>query len=345
MPADQAGLARFGVFLPSWVWPGDGPDRVRGLLDFARAAEAIGFDSVWITDHVIAAQHFYRVSWLEPLTTLSFVAAATSRVRLGTSILILPVRQPVILAKEIANLEYLSGGRYIIGGGVGWYPPEFEACGTRRQDRGPRSDEALDIVRGLLTTESFSFQGRFFSIRDVSIEPRPTVAPPVWIAGGSQLADERSPELPVFAPSVMERIRRADGWIARPTAHPDQIAADRAALAAQFALHGDDVSRIVAAHENFLHLVPTTDHDRAVREQHEAFSRVMSEARGERYLESVYLFGTPDEIVRKLQARADAGIGYFMLHTLTPDPAQLEVWAREILPHVRMPDATTEAPR
>jgi alkanesulfonate monooxygenase SsuD/methylene tetrahydromethanopterin reductase-like flavin-dependent oxidoreductase (luciferase family) len=88
----------------------------------------------------------------------------------------------------------------------------------------------------------------------------------------------------------------------------------------------------VVAHENFLHLVLTNDPVKAREEQHRAFLRVMSSERGERYLESVYLFGTPDEVVASLQARIDAGVEYFMLHTMTPDPGQLRQWVDRIIP-------------
>jgi len=329
--------SRFGVFLPSYIWEGDGAERVRGLLEFAREVERLGFDSIFITDHVVAARHFYDVSWLDPLTTLSWVAAVTERVRLGTSILILPLRNPVILAKQIATLAYLSGERYILGGGVGWYGPEFEAVGTHKSERGRRSDEVLDIVRGLLTRAHVSYEGEFYRIEDVTIDPRPSRMPAVWIGGGSQLASDRSPEAPRFARSVMARVAASDGWIPRPTSPPEQIATDWAELSAYLRDQGRDPADLAIVHENFLHFVDSTDRERVMREQHEAYGRVMSEARGTAYLESVYLFGTPDEIVAKLQARVDAGIGYFVLHTMTPDARQLEAWLRHIVPNVRFP--------
>lgn len=337
VPGDAS---RFGVFLPSYIWEGDGAERVQGLLDFAREVERLGFDSIFITDHVIAAKHFYDVSWLDSLTTLTFVAAVTERVRLGTSILILPLRHPVILAKQISTLEYLSCDRYIIGAGVGWFEPEFEAVGTHKSERGVRSDEVLDIVTGLLTRESFSYDGRFYSVSDVTIDPRPARMPPVWIGGGSQLASEKSPEPPRFAKSVMARIARSDGWIPRPTSPPEQIAADWVQLQAYLREHGRDPAEVKVVHENFLHFVDSTDRARVLREQHAAYGRVMSEARGDEYLETVYLFGTPDEIVSKLQARVDAGVEYFVLHTMTPDPRQLEDWLRAIIPNVRFPAAS-----
>jgi probable F420-dependent oxidoreductase len=336
--------SRFGVFLPSWVWAGDGTERVRGILDFAREVERMGFDSIFITDHVIAAKQFYDVSWLDSLTTLTFVAAVTERVRLGTSILILPLRHPVILAKQIATLEYLSRERYIIGGGVGWYEPEFEAVGTHKRERGRRSDEVLEILSALLTREHVSHEGEFYRFQDVTIDPRPSRMPQVWIGGGSQLASEKSPEAPAFAQTVMARVARSDGWIPRPTSPPEQIATDWQELSAYLRANGRDPSDIAVVHENFLHFVPSTDRTRVLREQHEAYARVMSSARGDEYLESVYLFGTPDEIVSKLQARVDAGVEYFVLHTMTPHPAQLELWLRDVVPHVRFPVRAPAAP-
>lgn len=329
--------SRFGVFLPSFVWEGDGKERVRGLLDFAIEVERLGFDSIFLTDHVVAAKHFYDVSWLDSLTALTFVAAVTERVRLGTSILILPLRNPVLLAKQIATLEYLSRDRYIIGGGVGWYGPEFEAVGTHKSERGRRSDEVLDVLRGLLTQERFSYDGTFYRFQDVTIDPRPAKMPPVWIGGGSQLASDKSPEAPRFAETVMARIARSDGWIPRPTSPPEQIATDWADLQVYLRSHGRDPAEIEVVHENFLHYVHDSNREAVLRVQHEAYGRVMSEVRGDAYLESVYLFGTPDEVVAKLQARVDAGVRYFVLHTMTPDPRQLEDWLRHVVPNVRFP--------
>lgn len=324
---------KFGVFLPSFIWEGDGFERAAGIKQFARRVEELGFDSIFLTDHVITARRFYKVSWLEPLITHALVAGVTERVKLGTSILIAPLRQPVVLAKEIATLHYLSGERFLFGAGVGWYEPEFEACGTTKRVRGARTDEVLEIVDRLLTSHNVSFEGNHFSFSDVTIEPTPKQRPPIWIGGGSQLADPKSPEKPRFDPRVMDRIARYEGWIARPTSPADQIAADVQALNRHLIAQGRDPSEITMVHENFVHVVETSDRDKALREQQEAFSSVMSGERSFDYLQQVHLMGTPDEIVEKLKARADAGIDYFILHTLTPDVRQLDLWAKHILPH------------
>ena len=150
---------KFGVFLPSYLIPGRERTHPEDVRRFARRAEELGVDSLWITDHIVTAHRFYRVGWLDALITLSHVAAVTERVKLGTSILILPTRQPAVLAKEIATLDYLSGHRYIFGIGTGWYGPEFEACGVHKSERGVRTDEVLDATMALLSGRACSSTG------------------------------------------------------------------------------------------------------------------------------------------------------------------------------------------
>jgi probable F420-dependent oxidoreductase len=330
-------VGRFGVFLPSYVWEGDGPERARGIRAFARTVEDLGFDSLFITDHLLAAKRFYSVSWLEPITALSVVAGVTERVRLGTSILILPLRNPVLLAKELATLQFLSENRVILGAGVGWNPTEYEAVGVHKSERGKRTDEILDIIVPLLEGERVTYHGTFYSIDDVFIEPRASRRPEIWVGGGSQMADPKSPDLPRFVESVKARVLRSDGWIPRPTCPPDEIARDWVELQAYYREHGRDPDECVVAHENFLHLVMTNDPAKAREEQHRAFLKVMSSERGPQYLESVYLFGTPDEVIASIQARIDAGVESFILHTMTPDPAQLQDWVDQIIPNVTFP--------
>jgi probable F420-dependent oxidoreductase len=327
---------RFGVFLPSYIWEGDGPERARGIRRFAREVEDLGFDSIFITDHLLTAKRFYSVSFLEPLAALAVAAGVTERVRLGTSILVMPLRNPVLLAKELATLQFLSENRFILGAGVGWNDAEYEAVGVHKSERGRRTDEMLDIMIPLLQGETVTYHGSYYSVDEVFIEPL-AERPEIWLGGGSQLADPKSPDLPRFVEAVKARVLRTDGWIPRPTCPPEDIRRDWDELQAYYRAHGRDPRECVVAHENFLHLVLTNDPERAREEQHRAFLKVMSPERGPKYLESVYLFGTPDEIVASLQARVDAGVEYFVLHTMTPDPAQLSDWVEHIIPNVRFP--------
>lgn len=334
----MADVDRFGVFLPSFIWQGDGAERARGIKDFSRQVEDLGFDSIFITDHLFAAKQFYSVNFLEPISALSVAAGVTERVKLGTSVMVLPIREPVLLAKQLATLHFLSAGRAILGAGIGWYPPEYAATGVKKSERGARTDEILDIIMPALEGEKVTYDGRFYSIEDVEIEPRLPERPEVWIGGGSQLADPGSPDLPRFVEPVKRRILKSEGWIPRPTCPPEDIAGDWEELQAYLKENGRDPSTLTIAHENFVHLVLTQDRNKALAEQHDAFLKVMSSARGPEYLEKVYLFGTPDDIVESLQARVDAGVQEFILHTMTPDPKQLEHWITEVIEHVQFPD-------
>src|SRR5215217_7406672 len=150
---EEVNQVKFGVFLPSFIQGEPQDQHAQRLRNFARHAEELGFDSLWITDHIVTAHRFYSVSWLDSLMTLSHVAAVTERVKLGTSILILPTRQPAVLAKEVATLHYLSGHRYIYGVGTGWYGPEFTACGVDKSERGLRTDEVLAATMALFSGE------------------------------------------------------------------------------------------------------------------------------------------------------------------------------------------------
>lgn len=324
-------VERFGVFLPSFIWEGDGAERARGIIEFSRRVEDLGFESIFITDHLFAARQFYSVNFLEPISTLSLVAGVTERVKLGTSVMVLPIREPVLLAKQLATLHFLSAGRVILGAGIGWYPPEYAATGVRKEERGARTDEILDIIIPALEGKTVTYDGHFYSVEDVEIEPRLPRRPEIWIGGGSQLADPGSPDLPRFVEAVKRRVLRSEGWIPRPTCPPEDIARDWEELQGYLRDNGRDPSTLTVAHENFVHVVLTRDRDKARAEQHEAFLRVMSSARGPEYLEKVYLFGTPDDIVESLQARIDAGVQRFMLHTMTPDPRQLEHWITELI--------------
>src|ERR1700716_2449887 len=174
---------KVGVFVPSYLLPGQDAKHGGQIRRFAMKAEELGFDSLFITDHLLTAARFYRVSWTEPMMTLSHVAAGTSRVKLGTSVLVLPPRQPVVLAKEIATLQHLSGGRFVYGVGTGWYPPEFESTGSTRQQRGARTEEVLEASMQLLKGGHVTFEGTYYRLEDITVWPMLTI-PRAWCGSG-----------------------------------------------------------------------------------------------------------------------------------------------------------------
>jgi probable F420-dependent oxidoreductase len=323
---------RVGAFLPTF-----GGDARRGgdeIAAFARRAEELGLDSLWATDHLLHGSVFYRTSWLDPIVSLAYAAAVTTRVALGTSILVMPTRHPLVLAKELSTLQALSGDRFILGVGTGWDEREFEAVGMKRSERGARTDEAVGVVRRLLAGERVTLDGRFVRLRDVEIGPPMRRALTVWAAGGRQLAHAASPERPVLAPAVVRRIVEADGWIARPTSPPEAIEQDLDEIRGALTERGRDPSTFTVAHENFVHLVPTDDPAEAEREQRRAFTAVMGEGRPFEYFQQVYLTGSLPEILDKIDQRLDVGVEYLILHTLEPAADQLDVWREHLLPHL-----------
>jgi probable F420-dependent oxidoreductase len=322
-----------GAFLPTFG--GDARRTGAEIAAFARRAEELGLDSLWATDHLLHGSVFYRTAWLDPIVSLTFASAVTTRVDLGTSILVMPTRHPLVIAKELSTLQALSGDRFILGVGTGWDEREFEAVGVRKAERGARTDEAVDVVRRLLGGEPVTYDGKFVRFRDVEIGPAEERPLRVWAAGGRQLVHAASPERPVMAPAVLRRIVGCDGWIARPTSPPESIERDLGEIRAALEEGGRDPSTFTIAHENFVHLVPTEDPAVAEREQRRAFAAVMGEGRPFEYFQQVYLTGTLQEILQKLEGRVSAGVEYFILHTLDPSAEQLDAWAEHLLPALR----------
>jgi probable F420-dependent oxidoreductase len=328
---------KLGVFLPSYLLPGNQARHGEQLRRFAVHAEELGFESLFITDHLLTAGRFYRVSWTEPLITLAHVAAVTSRIKLGTSILVLPTHNPVVLAKEIATLQHLSEGRFIYGVGTGWYAPEFESTGGTIQQRGRRTDEVLEASMQLLRAPNQTYAGVYHRFAGITVEPL-TAVPPVWVAGGRQLVHEASPEQPKMDPRVLRRICRWDGWIARPTSPPAQIALDLAEIDGELERRGTSRARknFTVAHENFLWLTEATRRDEAIAQQKAKMLAVVSDERPWDYIEAVYLTGTIDDVQRKIQERVDVGVEELFLHTMTAEEEQLDLFARHLLEPFRV---------
>ncbi|MBI1962525.1 MAG: LLM class F420-dependent oxidoreductase [Candidatus Rokubacteria bacterium] len=197
----------FGCHLPVY-----GPAATRDtLLGFARRMEALGYDSLWASDHVVIPHEIrsrypysptgdfplaMTATFLEPLMALGLVAGVTERVRLGTSVLVLPHRHPVLAAKMFATLDHLAPGRVIVGAGVGWMREEIEIFGVPYERRGAWSDEALRVMRACWAGERVEHRGEFFRFPAVAALPRPARGTiPVWIGGHTARAFRRVVEL------------------------------------------------------------------------------------------------------------------------------------------------------
>jgi alkanesulfonate monooxygenase len=298
---------------------------------FSRKANDLGID-LWTIDHLLHAPGLYGMSWLEPLTVTTWAAAAAPDVWVGTGILVLPLRHPVMLAKEIATIDYLTGGRFQFGVGPGWYPPEFEAIGTSVKERGKRTDEILDAVRQLLSEESVTFHGNFYQFEGVSLHPRPPKPPPIWVAGGSRVPDPDYPDLPKLAKTVLERIVAADWWISRCSGSQEWVKQDWEKIKARAAELGKEPPRF--SHTNFTYIVDTANTEKAREVQHKYFRDVMGDHRPPDHLEKCYMFGTVDEIVERLNDLASAGCEYVVLGPTHDDPDQLDLIHDLIMPQV-----------
>jgi len=198
---------KFGMFLPSFGPMATGPGVVDTLLTITQKAEALGFDSLWVPDHVvlpttIKSRYPYNytgrfpipseASFLEPLSVLGYLAGVTQRVRLGTWVLVLPHRNPIVTAKMFATLDVLSRGRIILGAGIGWMEEEITLLGAPFKKRGALSDEYLRVMKELWTNPDPQFEGQFCRFSGIKCEPKPVQQPfPVWIGGHSARAMRR----------------------------------------------------------------------------------------------------------------------------------------------------------
>ncbi len=191
----------FGVQLPHFGPLVSG----RGTLALAQQAESLGLDSVWVSDHIAYPATFaerFGTSVYEAVTTLTWVGAVTQRIQLGTAVLIAPYRNPLLLAKQLATLDDLSGGRTIVGVGAGWMEEEFQALGADFAERGAITDEHLQVMRTLWRDDNPSHTGERFYFPPLCAEPRPTQqpAPPIWIGGNT-------------LPALRRAARLGEGWL------------------------------------------------------------------------------------------------------------------------------------
>lgn len=202
---------RFGFALPQ-IGSAAGPD---ALLRVAKRAEDLGFDSLWVLDRIlwpVSPRAPYPIgdgslpvqykSVLDPVETLTFAAAQTSRIALATGVLNLPWYNPVLLARRLSTLDILSRGRLRVGFGIGWSPDEYEAAGAPWQDRGKRADESIEVLKKIWTADPVEFEGKYYRIAKSFIGPKPVQKPhpPIYMAA--------------FTPSAMKRVAaEANAWL------------------------------------------------------------------------------------------------------------------------------------
>jgi probable F420-dependent oxidoreductase len=313
-------MTAFGFLLPTReiVMNQEVPD-FRQILDLAEQAEALGFDSVWVGDSVLARPRF------EALTTLAAVAARTQRVRLGTAVLLPMLRQPVVLANQVANLDLVAHGRVILGVGIGGNNPtvaqEFAACGVPIARRIGLFEETITIMRRLWTEPEVTFQGRYFQVQSVRLGLRllQKSGVPLWLAGSGDNALRRV-------------LRLGDGWL--PISSPQAFAADWQRLQAL----GQEMGRDARDLHRCLYTTLNVNADvaqaqRELRAFIESYYRLPYEVQATR---NGLCAGSADQCIAWLKGFIAAGAQTIIVRFGSPDQrGQLARFAKEILPHMR----------
>jgi probable F420-dependent oxidoreductase len=239
---------KFGTALPQFGPKARDPGAAERIGAMARAADRLGYDVVWTAEHLVFPREIrtpypYGGSFpydvddpiFDVATTLAWVAAQTTRVKLGSSVVVLPYHHPVALAKALATVDVLSGGRLLLGVAGGWLREEFELLGVPFEERGARTDEAIALLKHVWTSERIDFDGRFFSLRDATQAPKPLQKPhpPIWIGGDGTRALRRVGRL-------------GDGWVAAPRSRAE-LAASIATIRREAERAGRDPAAIGVA--------------------------------------------------------------------------------------------------
>jgi len=309
-----------------WSLPSRGPlARVEVLTRLARTADALGYSVVTISDHVVlptrsSAPYPYdntgtfpggsQQAYLEPIPLAAWLLAATRRLRVAISVLVVPYRNPVVTAKQLATVDVLSGGRLIVGAGVGWWPEEFEALAAPPYaERGAVTDEYLRLMKTLWTDESPRFEGKYYRIGDVTMLPHPIQKPhpPIWIGGHTEPALRRTATL-------------GDAWhpigLRGPAGlAPDELAQKMARIRALADSAGRDPASIGVAFRGPLDLWP---------------------ARGAAPAEAPRpLAGPPEKVVADLRAYQAAGVDTLVFDFPRPDPTAMVALMRRVAREVR----------
>lgn len=299
------------------------PDR-----SWLAAVEELPVESVWQGGHVLP-----RTGTGEAITRLALLAAWTERVRVGTAVLLLPLYHPVVVAKQVADLDARSGGRVTLGVGVGGeFPHEFEAVGVPLAERGARTDESIEVLRALWSGEAVTHHGRFFDLDGVRLEP--VVSP------GDEVSAVQAGGPPIVVsgrklPAMRRAARLGDGWMPYLVS-PDAYARSVETITSEAVSVGRDLGGFEWM--VFLYCSVRADGDRA-RADVAAF---LGSAYGDKpasMLERIAPAGTPDEVAARLQAYVDAGVRHVVISPAAHDDTLeiVQLAATEVLPRLRVP--------
>jgi probable F420-dependent oxidoreductase len=335
----------FGVRVPN-----SGPlTSVENVTRAATEAEQMGFDSIFLHDHVVWSSEMHRhhissgahealtddqpADFFEALTTIGYLAAKTSSVKIGVACLVMPTRNPIYAAKQLATLDHLSGGRLIAGVGLGskasYQSSEFDVFGVPFSNRARMTDEFVEAMRAIWTEPLASYTGDYVSFKDAEMYPKPLQqpGPPIWVGGWTDAAARRTGRL-------------GDGWV--PGWLSPAEMARGAGIVRETAEQNDrDPDRITIAVEKLT--VIDRDHDAAMAR---ALPTVDTSSKTyERDIDQIqfaidrHIFGSVEDVKRRVEEFVEAGVTHFELKFIYPTmdelTRQMELWADEILPRYR----------
>jgi probable F420-dependent oxidoreductase len=309
------------------------------VIRIAQHAERLGYHSVWGNDHM-TTQHYVRAEFpvpprfWEPLITYAFVAAHTKTLRLGTGVLVLPMRRDiVVLAKQLATLDHFSGGRVEFGVGVGAYREEFEALWPEsKAHRGDMVEEGVKAIQVLFGARSASFDGKYYRFRDVELSPKPLQKHlPIYFGGNS-------------AKHIRRVAESADGWIPAGM-EPQRLKGMADEIKQLAAAAGRDPAKIAIAPQYVVHVGKTDDAAVARFRQSQMYKHLVSlgkstlKAQKSLPMEDINLIGSPASVIEKAQRLKAAGVTHFLgLYFAANDVQelldQMQLFAEEVTPKI-----------
>jgi alkanesulfonate monooxygenase SsuD/methylene tetrahydromethanopterin reductase-like flavin-dependent oxidoreductase (luciferase family) len=314
----------FGVHLPVMRFVDEEPISRKQIISFAQRAEELGYDSLSVNDHIV-----FRTGWLDAISSLSAIAATTSRIKIGTSVLNIVVRNPVICVKALSSIDILSSGRLFAGLGPGSSSGDYDACGIPFQDRWKRFSEALEIVNALWgeksenKSQSVDYEGSYYRLKGISIDPKPyqKPRPPIMIASwGSDQG--------------LRRVAKyGDGWMASAYNITPKKFREKWTLLMSYVR---EMNKDVESFENSVMTMfgYIDDNKEKVRK---LIKDVLAPSLGRSAdeLENLLLFGSSDECLRKITLLYESGVKRIHFWPINDYLRQIEIFFREIVYNFR----------
>ena len=324
---------KFGLRVPSFAL-GPQTASLATMGAYLRRAEDLGFEAAMCIDHLLVVPPATVRTWLEPMTLLAALAGVTRTIRLGPMVLVLPLRNPVLFAKEWATFDVLAGGRSILGVGVGWHEQEFAAIGVPKRERGRRMDEMLEALVALWSGDRVSYHGRYYRFDDVSIEPKPLQRPhpTIWIGGGTQPFEKIYAQATPDMTPVLRRIARyASVWVPHSPSTPEMVKGDWERIQQHMAGFGRKPETLGKAYSNFVYVLAKGARPESALPHIGTISGMDLD-----FWRTYYLLGEAEEVAERIRAKVAAlgGVEHLVLNPVSWEYDQLELLAGEVLPRV-----------